>query len=87
MSVLELISQTYQFVIDDFKEEIKLKLNQDLENLINKKSKDSVLESLLEAHSFEIPQVMIDSEVKNMRLDAANRVGLDLKDLKDEFFR
>lgn len=69
-----------------FKDEIKIKLGEDLETLIKNKSKASVLDSLREAHSFEIPSAMIDSEIANMRESAARRVGMDPKDIKEDLF-
>tara|TARA_B100001123_G_scaffold416975_1_gene519227 strand:+ start:1973 stop:3274 length:1302 start_codon:yes stop_codon:yes gene_type:complete len=72
--------------INDFKQQIKKKLQEDLENVIKNRSKSSILESLREAHSFEIPKALIESEINNMRLDAARRVGLDPKDLKEDLF-
>ena len=72
--------------IKDLKKQIEDKLKEDLQNLIKNKSKASILESLREAHEFDIPSVMIDSEANNMRLDAARRVGIDPKDLKEDLF-
>ncbi len=72
--------------LKEFEKEIKTKLQEDLENLIKNKSKASVLDSIREANVFEIPSAMIESEVNNMREDAARRVGMDPKDLKEDLF-
>ena len=72
--------------LKEFKKEIKTKLQEDLENLIKNKSKASVLDSIREANVFEVPRAMIESEVNNMREDAARRVGMDPKDLKEDLF-
>ena len=72
--------------IKDFKKQIETKLKEDLEDIIKNKSKASILESLREAHEFDIPKALIDSEINNMRLDAARRVGTEPKDLKDNVF-
>ena len=72
--------------LKEFKKEIKTKLQEDLENLIKNKSKVSVLDSIREANVFEVPSAMIESEVNNMREDAARRVGMDPKDLKEDLF-
>ena len=72
--------------LKEFKKEIKTKLQEDLENLIKNKSKVSVLDSIREANVFEVPRAMIESEVNNMREDAARRVGMDPKDLKEDLF-
>ena len=71
---------------NDFKKEIKNKLEEDLKNLLENKSKSSVLDSLREAHSFEVPSAMIESEVNNMRQNAARRVGMDPKDMNEDLF-
>ena len=72
--------------LKEFKKEIKIKLQEDLENLIKNKSKASVLDSIREANVFEVPRAMIESEVTNMREDAAKRMGMDPKDLKEDLF-
>ena len=72
--------------LKEFKKEIKTKLQEDLENLIKNKSKASVLDSIREANVFEVPRAMIESEVTNMREDAARRMGMDPKDLKEDLF-
>ena len=72
--------------LKEFKKEIKTKLQEDLENLIKNKSKASVLDSIREANVFEVPRAMIESEVTNMREDAAKRMGMDPKDLKEDLF-
>ncbi len=71
---------------NEFKKEIKNKLEEDLKNLIENKSKSSILDSLREAHAFEVPNAMIESEVNNMRQDAARRVGMDPKDMNEDLF-
>ena len=72
--------------VNEFKKEIKNKLEEDLKNLIENKSKSSILDSLREAHTFEVPSAMIESEVNNMRQNAARRVGMDPKDMNEDLF-
>lgn len=72
--------------IIEFKKEIKNKLDEDLKNIIENKSKSSILDSLREAHAFEVPSAMIESEVNNMRQNAARRVGMDPKDMNEDLF-
>ena len=72
--------------VNEFKKEIKNKLEEDLKNLIENKSKSSILDSLREAHAFEVPSAMIESEVNNMRQNAARRVGMDPKDMNEDLF-
>ena len=71
---------------NEFKKEIKNKLDEDLKNIIENKSKSSILDSLREAHAFEVPSAMIESEVNNMRQNAARRVGMDPKDMNEDLF-
>ena len=71
---------------NEFKKEIKNKLDEDLKNIIENKSKSSILDSLREAHVFEVPSAMIESEVNNMRQNAARRVGMDPKDMNEDLF-
>ena len=42
--------------------------------------------SLVEANVFDVPKGMIDSEISNMKLDTARRMGMDPKDMKDDLF-
>ena len=71
---------------NEFKKEIKNKLDEDLKNILENKSKSSILDSLREAHVFEVPSAMIESEVNNMRQNAARRVGMDPKDMNEDLF-
>ncbi len=72
--------------IDTFKKEVRLKLEEDLKNIINGKVKQSLFDALLHANDFEVPSSMIDSEVSNMKQDTARRMGMDPKDLKEDLF-
>ena len=72
--------------IDEYRNEVKKKLEEDLNNLLKDKSKKSVLDSLREAHSFSVPQAMIASEIDRMRIDTATKMGMDPKEIKDEMF-
>ena len=70
----------------EFKAEVRKKLEEDLEKIIKEKSKRSVLDSLREAHSFHVPRAMIDSEINNLRIDTARKIGMDPKEIKDDLF-
>jgi trigger factor len=72
--------------IETFKKEVRLKLEEDLKNIINGKVKQSLFDALVKANDFEVPSSMIDSEVSNMKLDTARRMGMDPKDLKEDLF-
>ena len=71
---------------EDFRKEIKSRLEEDLKNLVKNKTKSNLLDSLEESHEFKIPSAMIESEVKNMRIDTARRMGMEEKDIKEEMF-
>ena len=72
--------------LEDYKKDIKTKLEEDLENILNGKVKQSLYDSLLEANEFEVPTAMIESEVSNMRQDTARRMGMDPKDINSDLF-
>ena len=72
--------------IDEYRNEVKKKLGEDLNNLLKDKSKKSVLDSLREAHSFSVPHAMVSSEIDRMRTDTATKMGMDPKEIKDETF-
>ena len=70
----------------EFRKEVKEKLEEDLIVLLKNKSKSSILDSLREANSFEVPKAMVESELNNMKVDAARRMGVDPKNLKEDLF-
>ena len=72
--------------LESFKKEVRMKLEEDLTNIINGKVKQSLFDALLQANDFEVPSSMIDSEVSNMKQDTARRMGMDPKDLKEDLF-
>ena len=72
--------------IESFKKEIRIKLEEDLIDILNGKVKQSLFDALLQANDFDVPSSMIDSEVSNMKQDTARRMGMDLKDLKEDLF-
>ena len=72
--------------IDSFKKEVRTKLEEDLENILKGKIKQSLYDSLLEANDFEVPSSMINSEISNMKQDTARRMGMDPKDMNEDLF-
>ena len=71
---------------DSHRRRFSAKLEEDLVNILNGKVKQSLYDALLEANEFEVPSAMVDSEVSNMKQDTARRMGMDLKDLKEDLF-
>jgi len=72
--------------LEDYKKEVRSKLEEDLKNLLRNKTKQSVFDALSEKNDFEIPKAMIESEVANMRNDTARRMGMDPKEIDQELF-
>jgi len=71
---------------DSFKQGVKIKLEEDLKNILNGKTKQSLFDSLLEANDFEVPPSMIESEISNMKQDTARRMGMDPAEIKEDLF-
>ena len=71
---------------EDYKKQVLVKLEEDLENILKGKVRQNLYDSLVEANEFDVPKAMIDSEISNMKLDAARRMGMDPKDMKEDLF-
>ena len=72
--------------VESFKTEVRTKLEEDLENILKGKVKQSLFDALIEVNEFEIPSAMIDSEISNMKQDTARRMGMDPKEIKEDLF-
>ena len=72
--------------LEDYKKEVRSKLEEDLKNLLRNKTKQSAFDALSDNNDFEIPKAMIESEVANMRNDTARRMGMDPKEIDQELF-
>jgi trigger factor len=72
--------------LEEYKQEVKSKLEEDLKNLLRNKTKQNALEALSDNNDFEVPKAMIDSEVVNMRSDTARRMGMDPKEIDQDLF-
>ena len=71
---------------EDYKKQVLVKLEEDLENILKGKVRQNLYDSLVEANEFDVPNAMIDSEISNMKLDTARRMGMDPKDIKEDLF-
>ena len=69
---------------EDYKKQVLVKLEEDLENILKGKVRQNLYDSLVEANEFDVPKAMIDSEISNMKLDTARRMGMDPKDIKED---
>ena len=72
--------------VESFKTEVRTKLEEDLENILKGKVKQSLFDALIEVNVFEVPSAMIDSEISNMKQDTARRMGMDPKEIKEDLF-
>ena len=72
--------------IEDYKKQVLSKLEDDLENILQVKIRQNLYDALVEANEFDVPKAMVDSEISNMKLDTARRMGMDPKDLKEDLF-
>ena len=72
--------------VESFKTEVRTKLEEDLENILKGKVKQSLFDALIEVNEFEVPSAMIDSEISNMKQDTARRMGMDPKEIKEDLF-
>jgi trigger factor len=58
--------------IEQMRKEIRDNMNRELEAAINNKTKDAVMNALLEANQIDIPQALIEDESQNMLNQMAN---------------
>ena len=72
--------------LNDFRKEVRKRLEDDLNNLLKNKIKQNILDSLALENPFDLPKVMIDTQINSLRLDAAKRMGIDPKDANEEKF-
>jgi trigger factor len=72
--------------VESYKKEVRTKLEEDLENILKGKVKQSLFDALVEVNEFEVPSAMIDSEISNMKQDTARRMGMDPKEIKEDLF-
>ena len=72
--------------LNDFRKEVRKRLEGDLKNLLKNKINQNIFDSLILENTFDVPRAMIDAEVNNLRLEAAKRMGIDPKDADEEKF-
>ena len=71
---------------EDYKKQVLGKLEEDLENILKGKVRQSLYDALVGANEFDVPKAMINSEISNMKLDMARRMGMDPKEIKEDLF-
>ena len=72
--------------VSDYRQQVLSRLEEDLENILKGKVRQSLYDALVEANEFDVPKAMIDSEITSMKQDTARRMGMDPKDMKEIFF-
>ena len=71
---------------EEYKKQVLGKLEEDLDNILKGKVRQNLYDSLVEENEFDVPKAMVDSEISNMKLDTARRMGMDPKDMKEDLF-
>ena len=72
--------------VSEYKEQVLVRLEEDLENILKGKVRQSLYDALVEANEFDVPEAMIDSEIASMKQDTARRMGMDPKDMQEDLF-
>ena len=72
--------------VSEYRQQVLSRLEEDLENILKGKVRQSLYDALVEANEFDVPKAMIDSEITSMKQDTARRMGMDPKDMKEDLF-
>ena len=71
---------------EEFKNDLKGKLEKDLEVSLKRKIKERIFDSLEKLNPVEIPSAMVIAESENLRKAAVQQMGMDPSKIKDEEF-
>ncbi len=71
---------------EEFKTDLKGKLEKDLEVSLKRKIKERIFDSLEKLNPIEIPSAMVIAESENLRKAAVQQMGMDVSKIKDEEF-
>ena len=71
---------------EEFKNDLKGKLEKDLEVSLKRKVKERIFDSLEKLNPIEIPSAMVIAESENLRKAAVQQMGMDVSKIKDEEF-
>jgi len=71
-----------------FREEVRKNMERELKQAIANKTKNDVIDGLLEVTELEVPSALVDQEIDRLRQDAAQRFGgqVDFQQLPKEIF-
>lgn len=71
-----------------FKAEIKSNMEREVEQRIKSRTKQSVMEGLHDLHEVDLPQALVEDEIKQVRNEMEqNAQGADISSLPDDMFR
>ncbi len=71
---------------EEFKIDLKGKLEKDLEVSLKRKVKERIFDSLEKLNPIEIPSAMVIAESENLRKAAVQQMGMDVSKIKDKEF-
>jgi trigger factor len=61
--------------IERLREEVKENMQRELEDAIRARTKKQVMDGILAANEIELPKTMVDTQVRDMQMEAARRMG------------
>ncbi|HHC74040.1 MAG TPA: trigger factor [Thiothrix sp.] len=69
-----------------FREKVKENMQNELSNVINMQVKTQVMNTLHDLHDFDVPQSLIEQEIKQLRQEMNQNTGVKTDDLPNELF-
>ena len=69
---------------EQFREDLKQKLQKDLEVTLKRKEKERLFDSLEKLNPIEIPSAMVLAESENLRKAAAQQMGMDISKISED---
>ncbi len=78
--------------IEDFKKDVRQNMQKELAQKVKSSVKTAVMSALLEKNEVDAPKVLIDDEIKNLKMQMAQNMGqdpskMDLGSFPDELFQ
>ncbi len=62
--------------VDKLREEVRGNMRRELEQSLRNRDKSAVLEALYQANPIEVPNALIESQVRDMQIEAMRRAGI-----------
>ncbi|NNF17232.1 MAG: trigger factor [Gammaproteobacteria bacterium] len=63
--------------IDEFRESVRDNMNREMEDRLHAKVRQVVLDALWDANTFELPNALVDQEIKYLQEDSLKRMGIE----------